>query len=72
MTDKNEGLETRGKFAGRQSVFRGEDDEGKNTDHVIEVTDTEPEIELAWNSGKVRTYLRVRKSDLLRAIKEME
>lgn len=58
-------------IAGEIIVFRnGQDDTETQEPTLIELTDCGKEIEMAFNAGKRRIYVRFRLSDLVREVKE--
>ena len=52
-------------------VFRnGSDDAEVDADELIELTSWDKEIEIAFDAGKRRVYVRFRLEDLIREVKE--
>ena len=65
-----EGQEMGASFVGRIQRYRDEeDDPSYQSVSVIDVCDTGKEVEIAWDEGNKRTFLRFRLADFKQAIK---
>jgi hypothetical protein len=64
-------MKTGARLIGHQMAFHGDNDQAVlDSECVIEIVDKKPEIEIAWQDGKVRRYLCFRQVDFERALKE--
>jgi len=56
-------------FVGRVHRYNGEEDDPSFQETlVIDVCDSGEEVEIAWDEGKKRTYLRFRLGDFQKAV----
>jgi hypothetical protein len=67
----SEGQEMSASFVGRIHRYHGEQDgPSYQATSVIDVFDSGKEVEIAWDEGNKRTYLRFRLADFKQALKD--